>query len=365
MYSVIKEEKRIKKCQDIFEKMFQVGTNKYKGKKIGFRGGSKICNVYWSSKLEFWSTSTIRTNGGNRYLNWFGFTNPENNNNLSVDAEISISINGNRTAGKFVTDKKNIFIAHNGDFRKNGKRIKDIFMNYYKNNHKNISTVGGEDLVIIAELPSNEQNISEFQNKICAFIKEAEKIKNQKSVPQKTYSNTNNESSKMIAQRIKKIILKINRTRELNNKREIFDQAALFELWDDIENPCKSDKSFKDFSKNLYKLIREKTRYENPNKKNKDDPKYNFLLPKKFVKINQTTKHFWAIVNTLRHDDIHDEIGNIVDLYEEFLGKNKKSGPESQEDYLKLHIEVLKLFENSMKILLAMVQDDLNRPEKP
>jgi len=118
-----------------------------------------------------------------------------------------------------------------------------------------------------------------------------------------------NESPYEIAQKIKKIILKINEICKINNKRQIFDQAALFELWSYIEDITKTKNDFKNFSENLYKLLREKTRYDNPNKKNKDDPKYFFLLPIYFIKIDPLTSHFWNIVNTLRHYYVHDEIG--------------------------------------------------------
>jgi hypothetical protein len=163
-----------------------------------------------------------------------------------------------------------------------------------------------------------------------------------------------------IAQRIREIILKINEICRLHNKRDIFDQAALFELWGDIENSCKSKNDFKNFTGSLYKLLREKTRYDNPNKRTKDDPKYIFLLPSNFIKKGTPTRYFWDIVNTLRHYYIHDEIGKIADVWEELLGKDHRSGPESSEDFQKPQIELLKRFETSMEKLLEMVRDELN-----
>jgi len=169
-------------------------------------------------------------------------------------------------------------------------------------------------------------------------------------------------SSNMIAQNIREIIISINENCKLQRKKDIFDQSALFKLWGNIEKSCKSKSDFKDFAENIYKLLRETTRYINPNKKNKNDTYYIFLLPNIFIK-KEPTKHFWDIVNTLRHYFVHDEIGNIADVYKEFLGSS--SGPESQEDYSKLQIEVLKLFENSMKILLEIVKNELTRPKNP
>jgi len=203
MYTVIKDEKDIRAYQDIFLEIFQVDTDKYEDKEIGFPGGSEKCDIQWSSNFKFWSANNKLTVGGNRYRNWFGFTNPENNDNLSVDVEISISIYGSKTAGKFVRDENKIFITHNGDIRKNRKSIRDIFLIHCKNSHNwKIIHVDGEELVIIAELPSDKTKYIDFQSKINAFINEAYRIKEitkedgdnnkQQNVQRKSIGNSKN-----------------------------------------------------------------------------------------------------------------------------------------------------------------------------
>jgi len=184
----------------------------------------------------------------------------------------------------------------------------------------------------------------------------------QKSVSDnKQKTKQQNESSYEIAQRTREIILSINEICKLQEKKEIFDEAALFRLWVKIEKTCESKIDFKGFAENLYKLLREATRDVNPHKKNKNDPHYYlFRIPKEFLKDGTPTKHFWDIVNTLRHYFAHvndkNNIKNIADVYKEFLGN--RSGPESPEDFSKLQIKVLDLFEKSMNILLKMIRNE-------
>ena len=181
------------------------------------------------------------------------------------------------------------------------------------------------------------------------------KIINSKRTSEILIKNQQKESSYKIAKKVREIILSINENCKLRKKKDIFDQAALFKLWGNIEKSCKSKSDFKGFAENLYKLLRENTRYKNPNKKSINDSYYIYLLPDNFIK-KDPTKHFWDIVNTFRHYFVHDEIENIADVYKELLDRGY--GPESKEDYLKLQIKVLNLFENAMKILLDMIKNE-------
>ena len=178
---------------------------------------------------------------------------------------------------------------------------------------------------------------------------------NSKRTSEILIKNQQKESSYKIAKKVREIILSINENCKLRKKKDIFDQAALFKLWGNIEKSCKSKSDFKGFAENLYKLLRENTRYKNPNKKSINDSYYIYLLPDNFIK-KDPTKHFWDIVNTFRHYFVHDEIENIADVYKELLDRGY--GPESKEDYLKLQIKVLNLFENAMKILLDMIKNE-------
>ena len=208
MYSVIREEEEIKKYQYIFRKIFRADAIKYENKKFGYHGGSDILDVFWSPVLEFWSASKEKSKNGNRYLNWFGFNDPKNNNNsLSVDVEISISIQGSRTAGKFVSDGKDIYIAHNGDIRTNLKRIKDIFWEHYIGDN---GIVENEKVAIIAKLPlvENASEYSDFKNKICDFIKNAYGMK-KNSVSNEIKQQPIQDEKKEIINKVFDIILPI------------------------------------------------------------------------------------------------------------------------------------------------------------
>jgi hypothetical protein len=274
--------------------------------------------------------------------------NKQNNENIDLfDISdilriINIANNfGNDESYKKLDDK-----AHGGPRAAISKYIE--FLEYKVNEKEKIENNGSKEL----ELNDNGENTAYTKKPKPAILIKKPLYEDKVQRVKQPYD---------IAQRIREILLKINEICRLHNKKHIFDQAALFELWGDIENSCKSKNDFKNFTGNLYKLLREKTRYDNPNKKTKDDPKYIFLLPNNFIKIGTPTRHFWDNVNTLRHYYIHDEMGKIADVYGEFLGNNKKSGPETPEDYMKLQIEVLKQFEDSMEKLLEMVKVDLNR----
>jgi len=355
-YEIITDKDEILKWQKRFEYIIQYNTKKYKSKNITYKNKSekdrdKKYDIHWSSDYNFWSTSFPYENDNReitRYKNWFGTKEPINNN-LPLDCEISISSCINResvlTASRFVVNsRKKTFVVHNGKIKKG----KDEFW-------KNFDSidVNGEPHVEICELSNTDYK--KKQKKIKDFIDKMIKIKKENQTKSKNANNSSstkhNESSHEIAQRVREIIIKINEKCRLQKKKDIFDQAALFKLWGNIEKPCKSRSDFKGFAENIYKLLREATRYINPNKKNRNDPYYIYMIPDNFIK-KDPTKQFWGIVNTLRHYFVHDEIGNIAVVYKELLGKN--TGPESEEEYLKLQIEVLILFEQSMEDLDGM-----------
>jgi hypothetical protein len=184
MYTIVEKEKEIQEYQGKFNKILKFNTKIFQNRKVGHLGGASCCDLYWSSDFEFWFASTEKTEKGDRFLNWFGFKNPEDNNDLSVNVEISISRHDSRTAGKFINSAGKIFIAHNGDFRKKRKSLKDIFFEHYKNSHNGgIININGENLVIIDELPKDESKYNLFQNNICDFIKEAYRIKESYEIP--------------------------------------------------------------------------------------------------------------------------------------------------------------------------------------
>jgi len=166
-----------------------------------------------------------------------------------------------------------------------------------------------------------------------------------------------------IAKRVRNYVIQIVELCKLNNKKPIFTENNLLKLWDDLEKQCNTRSDLKLFSETLYKLIKENTRYRNPNYKNKTDPFYIFMLPNEFYKVNPETTHFIFIINTLRQYYVHDETSKIGDVFAELLGT--KSGPQILEDYQKLQCKVLLMFEKSMNILLSIIKKEFEQPKNP
>jgi len=382
VYELI-EEKDIEKYQKIFEKIMKQNTDTLEKRIIGTPGGRIEVDVFWSPNYKYWyATKEIPMDDPTRYWNAFSIEKP-GQRYAKMIGQINFSFSRWRAEGLIIRDikTKKIVVAHKGGYTRNiedGGRIKN---NILGENSE-------EEPIIICEFPEpldDKSQYSNFQSKVKDFITKFNDIKygaidkneetsrnnekqtkkiastsngikngnNNPSQKSSLYSNKN-ESSYEITKRVREIILSINENCKLQKKKEIFDEAALFRLWGNIEKTCGSKNDFKGFAENLYKLLREATREINPNKRNKNDPHYLFRIPNNFIK-NDPTKQFWDIVNTLRHYFVHDEIGNIANVYKEFLGSS--SGPESPEDYSKLQIKVLNLFENSMSILLEMIKN--------
>jgi len=414
MYKVVTDEDEIEKYQEKLKKILrnEKETEKFESQPIGTPNGSRKVDKYWFSRFEFWSAYHKRDKKteGFRHVNLFGLTKPEGNKSATtihtVELNFPLKDINKKLQGIFAKDeekdnKDKVIVAHRGYIQINLREKKRQSLHLSKNcevleddgHPTGVKLVGELDspeflkdlsnfIKEVGELKKNardkqneeveigddskKQNIQQKNNDNTTNTKQNKRVKNYETdesikkvkTPENNRKNEKNDmSSYIIAQKVKEIIIEINNIRELNEKRHIFDQAALFKIWDNIGNSTKSKNDFKNFSENLYKLLREKTRYNNPNKKNKDDPKYIYLLPNNFVKIGTTTRHFWDIVNTLRHYYIHDEKGKITDVYEELLGKDKRSGPETPDEYMKLQIEILNLFENSMENLLEMVKN--------
>ena len=393
---------------------------KYKAVELGSRNigdpsGNRSVDVYWSSKYEYWY-ATIDPHP-TQYKNIFGLEMPTERDATMIGM-INFSKKGWKAQGLIIENKdtNKIAVAHKGGLQCNigGKSENRIRENISYNNSKEdecsfiecsyIDNKNNEKkATLICEFPEpldDESQYTNFQSKVKDFITKVNEIKkraknkkpdgnHEKQAKKKTSINNSidgnkpntllikknkisesnklkqqsisndeikqkNESSYEIAKRVREIILSINENCKLQKKKGIFDEAALFRLWGNIEKTCGSKNDFKGFAENLYKLLRETTREINPNKRNKNDPHYLFRIPNNFIK-NDPTKHFWDIVNTLRHYFVHDEIGDIANVYKEFLGSS--SGSESSDDYSKLQIKIVNLFEESMKILLEIINN--------
>jgi len=168
------------------------------------------------------------------------------------------------------------------------------------------------------------------------------------------------ESSYEIAHRIKKIIVQINKNRKNKNKDPIFQDINTMKLWVVLEEPCMSDNDFTVFSMQMYILIYEKTR-KYLNKHNRKDG-FKFLLPDQFLQKDSLTRYFFDIVGTLRHGYAHEDPEYKVPFnklnYENILDELLGNIIEPPEDFYKFQVELLKRFENAMKILLEIVKNE-------
>jgi len=173
MYRKITEKKEIEKYQKIFFNILHNNdkTEIFKNHKIGFQGDIRKCDVFWFTKLRYWSAFRIIKN--KRYWNVFGLEYPkENDNSLSIIVEINFSFCGGNTGGILAKDDETgkIIIAHNGKITITGiPNGKDIFWEHY--NGKRVK-INNKEKVLIGEL-----NSSDFPTNVRDFIIEVERIK--------------------------------------------------------------------------------------------------------------------------------------------------------------------------------------------
>jgi len=219
-----------------------------------------------------------------------------------------------------------------------------------------------------SSIPVNK-NISASNN-----LKPAKSQKTTQYKPSKTIRYTKNMINKMV-EKAGQYETKIYRNCKNYQKKPIFDRVPeTKEIWDNIKTFVKSRDDFGKFIRALYNLIFETTKDEDPNNTFENGrPKPIYSLPKKYIKPNTETKHFMDIVDILRHTlgEAHTPSKlkipkwktSYPDALKELLGSRIE--PQSPKEFKILQIEILKRFENFMKEVLRMLEDDLNRPQNP
>lgn len=176
------------------------------------------------------------------------------------------------------------------------------------------------------------------------------------SVPNPNSSNSSMPESQSLADSISMLIMNINNTHK--NKRgtyifePVIDDAALMK---DLRTPCYSLELFADFSSSLYKIIFERT------KENKSGTDINKAkLPTSFKKNNL----FIDIVDIMRHSLGGAHIMDNFTLRPGQLTKAKmleilvgsKIEPNTSEEFYKLQISTLKMFEIELNKLNLIVR---------
>ncbi|MDR0443707.1 MAG: hypothetical protein LBH44_09895 [Treponema sp.] len=227
--------------------------------------------------------------------------------------------------------------------------------------------------VIIYELKEEYHNLfnnDEFEINVPSKNNDKQRRNNQSNYIPKKALLIKKDTPYQIKERIQDLIIQINKNCTNFKKAPIFNDSNTLEIWRKIETITTNENDFHIFSGELYKLLYETTRSKNPKfNKNRDNRKsfYIYRLPDEFLKYGTPTKYFMDIVSTLRHKHAHTE-----PEYKEL--KNKLTFPDiieklkidkSPVDYANFQIEILKLFENSMKELIKIVEKKINCPKNP
>jgi hypothetical protein len=188
----------------------------------------------------------------------------------------------------------------------------------------------------------------------------------------KTTSSYTEETLYKLVQNAEQYETQIYKNCRNYRKEPIFERVPeTKEIWNDIKTFVTSRDDFGKFIRALYMLIFETTKDEDPkNKFENGKPKPIYRLPKEFVRLNTETKRFMDIVDILRHTfgeahtpsklKIPEWKVSYPDALEQLLGSRFE--PQSYKEFQKLQIEILKRFENAMKILLEIVKNELTAP---
>jgi len=273
-----------------------------------------------------------------------------------------------------------IFNDFGKEFYQNALSALKIHIDYLKNKNKNN--------LLLEQLYNDFSNEKKDIKKIVLSYKNINNYLNDEYYPIDNKQKNINTSTKKnglnlskpkiyerpyeITQRAKDIIILINDICENYNKEPIFiNDSETLKLWRAIEKLCTSEEIFINFTLNLYILIYETTRKENPEyTKNNGKPYYNYHLPLKFIKNGTPSKHFMDTVGALRHKFAHKkpEYNNVPikkieykDVLKEIL--NSKT-PKSSEDFQILQFEILKRLDNALEILLNIIEKEKN-PRNP
>jgi len=198
--------------------------------------------------------------------------------------------------------------------------------------------------------------------KILPIIQKTQSSSKKPRPSKSLYAEQSYETLHEIVQRIKKTIVLINQNSTNHGKHLIFNDTSTLEVWNAIEESCYYKELFINFALKLYILIYETTRGEDPGRKiSSGKPIYIYYLPDEFLKIGTPTRHFMDIVGTFRHHYAHKdaEYNNSIikklsypSAIKELLGSQDE--PHLSEDFQKIQIEILKLFENAMNTLLII-----------
>jgi len=100
MIDIVADKRLIAKCQKQFILRLKSICKEPILCKVGYRGNSDNVTAFYSSKYNFWSTTSKITSENNRYWNAFGIGKPTSGKSNSITVEINPPLEGiNRSTG--------------------------------------------------------------------------------------------------------------------------------------------------------------------------------------------------------------------------------------------------------------------------
>jgi hypothetical protein len=174
---VITDEHEAKRAYRELERQL-TGLGEHHVRTLGYPGGHEPdMDVYWSEKHGIWAHANDTTALG-RYWICFGTALGKPSNSLGITLECNPPMSGTnrRTAGVFLTDGKNRFLAHSGKIGGGKKGIgKSEFLAWYDGGGiRSVRWPGGKtsELIVIGRIGSDA-----FPAQLARFVRSVEAFK--------------------------------------------------------------------------------------------------------------------------------------------------------------------------------------------
>jgi len=261
---------------------------------------------------------------------------------------------------KKITEPEEKFAQQN---KKNNKIKSHIHLNKdnnpdFSNHYRGIQFSFGDYYVERVPIPETDVDQEQHQDN-----KKHPPEKNQKRViliskesGAKRIDKSISESSLVIAQRCEKLVKKINKIKIIFNKENT-------EEWLYIREPVKSEADFFMFRNKLCILVKEDTRYKNPDFKpgKRNGPYYYDRFPDNARRIKLFKEDVENIRNYEGHKKDNEEKKlKYIEVCKKYL--DLKREPVEKEEFMKFQINILSEFEVSLEELLdILLKKDKNK----
>ncbi len=185
MLTVIEGLGENRQAQTNFARIFQTKASRSDNLFIGWQGGSRQVQIYWSDELKIWWSFRDNQDGVNKYWRAFGTNEPHWTGSYShtIQSEINSPFKGmsRRVAAGFVKDEEGrIFLVHRGNIGGGKKGVGKLL--FFEHTHSRPCIVrdsaGDTDAVLVGELYSPR-----FCWQVAEFVHDIERIKKLTSVP--------------------------------------------------------------------------------------------------------------------------------------------------------------------------------------